>query len=113
MGRDPVVVRHAHVDRVHAPAEEVARHSGLPGVADAELLALGREFEDLAARLNELGVSRYAQLAQLSDNEIAHLDERLGPFRGRLARDLVPEQADYLARGDAEGFEERFGKLGG
>jgi predicted flap endonuclease-1-like 5' DNA nuclease len=66
-----------------------------------------------AARLNELGVTRYAQLATLSEAELARLDERLGPFRGRLARDRVPEQADYLARGDVDGFEERFGKLGG
>jgi hypothetical protein len=37
----------------------------------------------------------------------------MGPFQGRLARDRVAEQADYLARGDIEGFEEKFGKLGG
>ena len=67
----------------------------------------------LAARLNELGFTTFAQLAGLSDNEVAHLDERLGPFRGRLARDRVAEQAGYLARGDTDGFEERFGSLGG
>jgi predicted flap endonuclease-1-like 5' DNA nuclease len=65
----------------------------------------------LVARLNELGITRYDQLAQMNANEAAHLDERLGPFRGRLARDRVIEQADYLARGDGEGFEEKFGKL--
>ena len=65
-----------------------------------------------AARLNELGVTRYAQLAAFGDTELARLDDRLGPFRGRLARDRVAEQADYLARGDTGGFEERFGKLG-
>lgn len=63
------------------------------------------------ARLNELGVTRFDQLAGLNANEAAHLDERMGPFQGRLARDRVIEQADYLARGDTEGFEERFGKL--
>ena len=66
-----------------------------------------------AARLNELGLTRYEQLAGLNDAEVAHLDERLGPFRGRLERDRVVEQARYLARGDTDGFEERFGKLGG
>jgi len=40
------------------------------------------------------------------------LDERMGPFRGRLAKDRIREQADYLGRGDMDGFEERFGKLG-
>jgi len=63
------------------------------------------------ARLHELGVTRYAQLAGMNETELAHLDERMGPFRGRLARDRVAEQADYLARGDIEGFEEKFGKL--
>jgi predicted flap endonuclease-1-like 5' DNA nuclease len=67
----------------------------------------------LAARLNELGITRYAQLAGLGETEVAMLDEKLGPFRGRIARDRLAEQADYLARGDKDGFEERFGKLGG
>lgn len=66
----------------------------------------------LAARLNELGISSYAQLAGLNETEVALLDDRLGPFRGRIARDRLAEQAHYLARGDTDGFEERFGKLG-
>ena len=33
------------------------------------------------ARLNELGITRYDQLAGLNANEAAHLDERMGPFR--------------------------------
>lgn len=64
-------------------------------------------------RLNELGITRFDQLAGLNGNEVAHLDERLGPFQGRLARDRVVEQAAYLARGDTDGFEEKFGSLGG
>jgi len=57
--------------------------------------------------------SKFDQLAGLNANEAAHLDERMGPFQGRLARDRVIEQADLLARGDTETFEETFGKLGG
>ena len=49
----------------------------------------------------------------MNATEAAHLDERMGPFQGRLARDRVIEQADLLARGDIETFEETFGKLGG
>ena len=67
----------------------------------------------LASRLNALGITRYAQLAGLGETERAMLDDRLGPFRGRIARDRLAEQADYLARGDRDGFEEKFGKLGG
>ena len=67
----------------------------------------------LAAQLNALGVTRYDQLARLGDNEVAHLDERMGAFRGRIARDRLVEQACYLERGDTDGFEAKFGKLGG
>jgi predicted flap endonuclease-1-like 5' DNA nuclease len=93
----------------------VAAHHELDGAAAGPadrldlLKGVGPKF---AARLYELGVTRYEQLATLSEAELARLDERLGPFRGRLARDRVPEQADYLARGDVDGFEERFGNLG-
>ena len=82
-----------------------------PGPADdlSRLKGVGPKF---VARLSELGITRYDQLAGLNANEAAHLDERMGPFRGRLARDRVVEQADYLARGDLDGFEEKFGKLG-
>lgn len=67
----------------------------------------------LVARLNELGVSRFDQLAAMNETELAALDERLGAFRGRLQRDRIPEQAALLASGDRATFEERFGKLGG
>lgn len=80
------------------PADDLARIKGV-----------GPKF---VARLNELGITRFDQLAGMNDTELAHLDERLGPFTGRLARDRVVEQADLLARGDIEAFEERFGKLG-
>ena len=66
----------------------------------------------LAQKLNENGITRFEQLARLSPNEVAMLDDRLGPFRGRLQRDRVVEQASYLARGDRDGFEARFGSLG-
>ncbi|MGZ8997476.1 MAG: hypothetical protein ACXW2T_01335 [Allosphingosinicella sp.] len=85
----------------------------LPGASSnpddlTRLKGVGQKF---AARLNELGVSRYEQLAGFCENELSALDEKLGPFRGRLARDRVGEQAHYLARGDVDGFEEKFGKL--
>jgi len=66
----------------------------------------------LVTRLHESGITRFEQLARLSDNEVDILDEKMGPFRGRLRRDRIVEQASYLARGDKDGFEARFGKLG-
>lgn len=64
-----------------------------------------------AEALHSAGFNRYDQLAQLTPEEMERLDGQLGPFRGRLKRDRVIEQADYLSRGDKDGFEERFGKL--
>jgi predicted flap endonuclease-1-like 5' DNA nuclease len=66
----------------------------------------------LAAQLNQNGITRFEQLATLSGNEVAILDERMGAFRGRIARDRLVEQACYLARDDRDGFETLFGKLG-
>lgn len=66
----------------------------------------------LAAQLNANGITRYDQLARLSDREVELLDERMGAFRGRIARDRLVEQACYLERDDKDGFEAVFGKLG-
>ncbi|HEX5184800.1 MAG TPA: hypothetical protein VFW19_16810 [Allosphingosinicella sp.] len=67
----------------------------------------------LAAQLNANGITRYDQLAGLGDREVELLDERMGAFRGRIARDRLVEQACYLERDDRDGFEAVFGKLGG
>ena len=64
-----------------------------------------------AEALHKLGFGRFDQLAKLTPEEIDRLDPQLGSFRGRIVRDRVVEQADYLARGDLDGFEQRFGKL--
>lgn len=88
-------------------------HENLPGASGppddlTRLKGVGPKF---AALLNEIGIIRFEQLAKLSEGDIARLDQQLGPFKGRLQRDQVPLQADYLARGDQDGFEQRFGKL--
>lgn len=67
----------------------------------------------LLAQLNANGITRFEQLAGLGETEVAMLDARMGAFRGRIARDRLVEQAAYLARGDTDGFEAQFGKLGG
>lgn len=93
----------------------VKAHSELPGADDAadNLQMLKGVGPKLAQKLNQNGIFRFEQLATLGANEVAMLEDRLGPFRGRLSRDRVVEQASYLARGDTDGFEARFGKLGG
>ena len=61
--------------------------------------------------LKARGLTRYEQLAKLTDEELERLDAGLGAFQGRLQRDRVVEQADYLARGDIDGYEQKFGKV--
>lgn len=65
----------------------------------------------LANLLNELGVTRFDQIACWSDAELAQVDARLGAFSGRATRDQWVEQAKLLAAGDIAGFEARFGNI--
>lgn len=65
----------------------------------------------LAARLNELGITRFAQLAALDTAAAQALDAQLGNFQGRMQRDRWVEQAGFLAAGDIAGYEAVFGKL--
>jgi predicted flap endonuclease-1-like 5' DNA nuclease len=74
----------------------------------SQLKGVGPKFADA---LIELGFTRFEQIAGLNTNEVERLDPQLGAFRGRIARDRIVEQAAYLARGDIDGFEQRFGKL--
>ncbi|HEY7810042.1 MAG TPA: hypothetical protein VIA98_06655 [Allosphingosinicella sp.] len=67
----------------------------------------------LASQLNEAGITRFDQLAGLSPAELGMLDAKMGAFQGRLERDRVQEQARFLARGDRDGYQAIFGKLGG
>lgn len=84
-----------------------------PGGPPDDLQRLKGVGPKLAAQLNAAGITRYGQLARLTPNEVAMLDERMGAFNGRIARDRLVEQACYLERGDTDGFEAAFGKLGG
>lgn len=65
----------------------------------------------LSALLASLGITRFAQIAAWSDEDLARVDAQLGSFAGRPARDQWIEQAKLLAGGDTAGYESRFGKL--
>lgn len=88
-------------------------HDELPGASGTpdplqQLKGVGPK---LATILNQRGIIRFDQIAKLSPHQVESLDESLGAFRGRFARDRIVEQADYLARGDIDGYEQKFGKL--
>ena len=93
---------------LHAPVH--AHLAGASGPPDdlVKLKGVGPKFAEL---LNERGIIKFAQIAHLTPGEIDRLDPTLGPFAGRLTRDRIVEQADYLSRGDIDGFEQKFGKL--
>jgi predicted flap endonuclease-1-like 5' DNA nuclease len=93
----------------------VEAHAEIPGASGPpnDLQMLKGVGPRLARQLNEAGVTRFDQLAGFGENEVALLDSRMGAFAGRIARDRLVEQACYLARDDRDGFEAKFGKLGG
>ena len=86
-------------------------HRNLADEGADDLLLLKGVGPKLAETLHALGFSRFEQIAQLTPTEMERVDAQLGAFRGRLARDRVVEQAAFLARGDTDGFEQKFGKL--
>ena len=92
----------------------VDAHPDIPGPSGPpdDLRVMKGVGPKMAAQLNEFGITRFDQLAGLTETEVALLDRRMGAFEGRIARDRVVEQARYLERGDKEGFEAKFGKLG-
>lgn len=102
----------------HATAEADAE-AGAPGSARETLQEMraddltrikgvGPKLVDLLAGM---GVTRFAQIAAWSADDIAAIDAKLGRFEGRIERDDWVEQARLLASGDAEGFKDRFGAV--
>ncbi len=65
----------------------------------------------LNALLNELGITRYDQIAAWKEAEIAEVDKYLDNFSGRIQRDAWIDQAKFLAKDDIAGFEKKYGKL--
>lgn len=81
-----------------------------PGDVLTTLKGLGPK---AASRLAELGVTHYEQIASWDEKQVEAIDAQMGAFKGRILRDRWVEQAKLLAAGDTEGFETKFGKLGG
>lgn len=91
-----------------APVHATLDGEGKAGDDLCRLKGVGPKFADA---LHTAGFHRFEQLAHLTPTEVERLDAQVGAFRGRIVRDRVVEQADYLARNDIDGFEQKFGKL--
>lgn len=94
-----------------AAQEAVAEAAVQPAASGDDLTRIKGLGPKLAARLRELGVVSFAQIAAWDDAELARIDGQLGTFAGRPARDAWVEQARFLAIGDVAGYEAKFGKL--
>ncbi|MBC2665655.1 hypothetical protein H7F51_08970 [Novosphingobium flavum] len=108
---------------IAAAVQEEAAAAGsietAPGIPDApapaasadDLTRIKGVGPKLSTLLAGLGVTRFAQIAEWTDADLARIDPELGAFAGRPARDKWIEQAQLLAAGDTAGYEDRFGKL--
>jgi len=94
-----------------AAAQEAAAEATFAAAAGDDLTQIKGVGPKLSARLRELGVTGFAQIAAWDDAEMARIDAQLGTFAGRPARDAWVEQARFLASGDVAGYEAKFGKL--
>ena len=90
----------------HPSGQDQVRHAG---DTLTTLKGLGPK---AASRLNELGVTSFAQMAAWGEADIDAIDDQMGAFKGRIRRDRWVDQAKFLAKGDIAAFEESFGKLG-
>ncbi|HEY9090863.1 hypothetical protein [Parasphingorhabdus sp.] len=61
--------------------------------------------------LNNLGITRFDQIAEWKEAEIEEVDKYLESFSGRITRDSWIGQAKFLAKDDIAGFEQKYGKL--
>ena len=92
-----------------APPPPAPEPAPAPAADDlSRIKGLGPKLQRL---LPELGITTFAQIAALTEADLAELDTKLGAFAGRPAKDNWVEQAKFLAAGDTAGFEAQFGKV--
>ena len=106
-----------HTPETVVPVFEPPAAPALPNIAPAvgdpdDLEKIKGVGPALGALLASLGVSRFDQIAQWGEAEVAEVDQHLGSFRGRIDRDNWVDQARLLAAGDTETFEARYGQIG-
>lgn len=120
-GAAPAPRNQALIDapRVIEPAAPVLPEAGpetvptpAPSPAGDDLTRIKGLGPKIAALLGEFGITRFAQIAAWSPEEIEQIDAKLGRFAGRITRDQWVEQAKLLAAGDENGFTARFGNNG-
>lgn len=111
-GAAPAERNKALIDSAPAATRDAA--SPAPAPADSggdDLTRIKGLGPKIAALLGELGVSRFADVADWDDAAIDRIDAQLGRFQGRIRRDDWVGQARLLAAGDEGGFADKYGRL--
>jgi predicted flap endonuclease-1-like 5' DNA nuclease len=98
-------------EAVEAAVEHQQIHAAQAAAGADDLTRMKGVGPKLAAQLHQLGVIRFAQIADWDDADIDRIDAQLGRFQGRIRRDGWVEQARLLAAGDTAGFASRFGAI--
>lgn len=102
-GLDAALAKSKDEPPAPAPGMLAAPRGG--GADDLKLIrGIGPKLEAL---LNEVGVWHFDQIAAWKAKDIAHVDERLVGFRGRITRDEWVKQARALAAGGGAGVAAR------
>ena len=94
-----------------APAEAASPFLPAPDGEPDDLSRFKGIGPKLSARLAELGVFHYRQIAGWTPEQLAAVDAQLGTFQGRPERDQWQSQARLLASGDVKAYERTHGKL--
>ena len=105
---EPVAAAPAPVEAAPPPPAPESAPEPAPADDLSRIKGLGPKLQKL---LPELGITTFAQIAALTEADLAELDTKLGAFAGRPAKDNWVEQARFLAAGDTAGFEAQFGKV--
>ena len=109
-----LALEESHRTRIAASDARIAELERRPPVATTDarrgddlslIRGIGRTGE---ARLNEIGVYRYQEIATLSASDEASLEERLDLDRGTIGREGWREQAELLASGRSDEQRRRF-----
>ncbi len=98
-------------EAVAASAQAAVSLSAAAAPGDDDLTRIKGVGPKLVEQLSVLGVTRFDQIAEWTDDEIDRVDAKLGRFAGRIRRDSWVDQARFLAAGDTAGYEAKFGKL--
>lgn len=110
-GAGPAQRNQALIDAPARPHPSVAPTPAPAPAGGDDLTRIKGLGPKLAALLNSLGVTSFAQIAGWTEADIDRIDAQLGSFQGRIRRDSWVEQAKFLTQDDMGGFETKFGKL--